>query len=344
MIDLRSDTVTRPSRAMLDAMMAAPTGDEQRGDDPTVNRLCAMMAERLNKEAAMFLPSGTMANSIAMLIHCSAGDEIIVAEDSHISYSEGGGASALVGAQLAQLPHSRGEIALDTIGDAIRPDRPQTVRSRLLLLEQTSNRAGGYILKPDYVQRSASLVRDRGLAVHMDGARLFNAEVGSAIAASTYASAADTVYVDLSKGLGCPFGAILAGPGDMLELGWRYKMRLGGGMRQAGIMAAAGIHALENNVSRLRQDHDNARALATGINAHTRLTIDVADVETNIVLADCRETGLTSRELCDTLARHGVRANPNGKDTIRLVTHLDFRSDDIDSVVESISRCADRSQ
>lgn len=329
-IDLSSDTVTRPSHAMLDAMMSAETGDEQRDGDPSVTRLCSMVAERLGKEAAMFLPSGTMANQVAMLLHCRPGDEIIAAADSHITYSEGGGAAALAGAQLLLVDHRQGEIDAARIRAALRPHRPQSVRSRLLLIEQTFNRGGGAVWSLDALEAATDVAREAGLAIHLDGARLFNAEVASGVEAATYAKLVDTVWIDLTKGLGCPFGAVFAGSKAAIEEAWRYKIRLGGGMRQAGIMAAAGVYALKHNVARLAEDHARAKRLADMITGTTDLTIASPRIDTNIVHVDLRPVGITAGAFTDHLAEAGVCCSQVDTHTLRLVTHLDCDDRDID--------------
>jgi threonine aldolase len=263
-IDLYSDTQTRPSDAMRRAMAEAPVGDEQRGEDPTVNRLCIMVAELLGKEAAMFLPSGTMCNEIAILVHCRPGDEIIADGTAHIIIAEGGGPAAFAGAMLRTLDGVRGIYQPAQVEAAIRDDGRYSPNSRMVVVEQTSNFGGGTIWPLATIEAVGEATRRHGLAYHMDGARLFNAVVSSGVTALDYAAPFDSLWVDLSKGLGCPVGAVLAGSKAFIDKAWRWKQRMGGAMRQAGIIAAAGVYALEHNVERLADDKPTRAASPIG--------------------------------------------------------------------------------
>ena len=249
-IDLISDTSTRPTPAMRRAMAEAPVGDEQRGEDPSVDRLCARVADLLGKQAAMFLPSGTMCNQIAILVHCRPGDEIIAAADSHIVGSEGAGAAALAGSYVRPVACARGIFSGDDVTAAVRAAKPKSPRSRLVEVEQTNNRGGGAIWPLEAIESVGRAAHAHGLDLHMDGARLMNAAVASGISARAYAAPVDSVWLDLSKGLGCPVGGVLAGSSAFVEAAWVWKHRLGGAMRQAGVLAAAGLHALDHRPSR----------------------------------------------------------------------------------------------
>jgi threonine aldolase len=330
-IDLYSDTQTKPSAGMRKAMAEAEVGDEQRGEDPSTNALQERIAAYLGKEAAVFLPSGTMCNQIAVLVHCRPGDEIIGADVTHVFTSEAGGASALAGAQTWPIKCERGIFTGADVAAAIRdPSGRHNPRSRLVVIEQSVNRGGGALWKTAEIEDVAGVAHAHGLAVHMDGARLLNAEVGSGVPAKVMAAPCDTVWVDLSKGLGCPVGGLLAGPKDFIDEAWRWKHRLGGALRQSGVLAAAGLYALDNNVQRLAEDHDNARRLGDYISAVPGLTLRKA-IETNIVYFDGGAAGLTSRQIYEELLRRNVRMGMSYGGMIRAVTHLDVSRADIDA-------------
>ncbi len=323
-IDLVSDTVTQPSVAMRNAIAQAEVGDEQRGEDPSTNTLCKMAAEILGKESAIFLPSGVMCNQIAILVHCRPGDEILTDELSHLVGSEGAGAAALAGAMIRPLRGQHGIYTADQVVEAIRAPKRNAPRSRLAVVEQTANRGGGTIWPLETIHAVADAVHDRGLALHMDGARIFNASVASGISAKSYAAPCDSVWLDLSKGLGCPVGAVLAGSADFIEQAWIWKHRLGGAMRQSGMLAAAGIYALENNIERLGEDHANAALLARLIAQIPGIGLDPAAVQTNLVFFDVQATGLTSAQIARRLLAEGIRVGQESAYRMRAVTHLDI--------------------
>lgn len=335
LIDLSSDTATRPSAEMRRFMAEAPVGDEQRREDPTVNQLQDMVAELTGKEAALFLPSGTMCNAIAIKVHTQPTDEIILDRYAHPYSSEGGGPAALAGVSFALLDGVRGVFTAQQVGEAIRDTGPHSPQSRLVSIENTTNRGSGKIWPLEGVQEIATLAHSRGLKTHMDGARLMNAIVASRISASIWAAEMDTVWIDLSKGLGAPVGAVLAGTREDMERARRYKHLYGGAMRQAGIIAAAGVYAFQHNVERLAEDHANARLLAQGLAEIPGIQVDVDDIETNIVFFDVSETGRQAEELNQAATERGVRMGGRGN-SIRAVTHLDISRADIEQTVETM--------
>jgi threonine aldolase len=322
-IDLYSDTQTRPTPGMRQAMAAAQVGDEQRGEDPTVNRLCATVAELLGKEAAVFLPSGTMCNNIAILVHCRAGDEILVDRRAHIVNSEAGAAAALAGAAVRTLDGDNGVFTADQLEQAIRENERHAPKSRLVAIEQTVNFGMGKIWPLAAVRAVAEVARRHGLAIHMDGARLLNAVVATGVPARDFAAPCDSVWLDLSKGLGCPIGGVLAGPAAFIKEAWNWKYRLGGAMRQAGVLAAAGLYALEHHVDRLAEDHANAQLFAARIAEAPGVALLAPRVDTNIVIFDVAGTGLSAAAFANALGARGVRIGAAGRTSLRAVTHLD---------------------
>ena len=330
-VDLYSDTVTRPTAAMRRFMCAAEVGDEQQMEDPTVNRLQETVAELLGKEAALFLPSGTMCNQVAFAVHCRAGDEIILHETAHPLLYEAGGPAALIGAVFRPLTGPRGRFTAAQVREAVRPPVHYMPRSRVVSIEQTANILGGVCWPLPEVEAVGEAAREAGLAVHMDGARLMNAVVATGTPAREFAAQVDSVWLDLTKGLGAPVGAVLAGSRAFIEQAWVYKQRLGGAMRQAGIIAAAGLYALEHHVERLAEDHERARELAAGLAELPGIAVDADRVETNIVIFDVWGTGLSGDAFVErTLASHGVRFSVIGPTTVRAVTHLDVPADGIE--------------
>ncbi|MCI2394726.1 GntG family PLP-dependent aldolase [Aliiroseovarius sediminis] len=341
-IDLISDTATRPSPGMLRAMADAPTGDEQRGEDPTTLQLCERVAALVGMDDAIFLPSGTMCNQIAFLVHCRPGDEIIAAANAHIVRSEGAGAAALAGAQINAVPTPTGIFTAADAAPMIRAQRDRAPVTRLISVEQTTNFGGGAVWPVDVLQDLAKLANGRNLALHMDGARLLNAAVASGQPANTHCKGFVSTWIDLSKGLGCPVGAVLAGSADFIERAWTWKHRLGGAMRQSGILAAAGLYALDHNVTRLAEDHENAKLLAHELVGTPGVSVAPDKVETNILFIETSGTGKTTRQINDVLAGDGIRLQPESPTRFRAVTHLDVTRDQIKTAAAAIRRaCAD---
>ena len=333
-VDLYSDTVTRPTPDMRRFMCEAPVGDEQKGEDPTVNRLQEMVAELLGKEAAVFLPSGTMCNEIAMRVHCRPGDEMLAHRTAHPIHYEGGGPAALAGVNVRPLDGGRGQFDAAAVGDAVRPDSRYAPVSRLLWVEQTSNLGGGSVWPLERIERVVAAGRRAGLAAHMDGARLMNAVVASGVPARAFAAPFDSAWIDFTKGLGAPVGAALAGSQEFIRMAWRSKQQMGGAMRQAGIIAAGGIWALTHHVERLAVDHANARRLADGLAELPGVKLDPAEVETNLVFFDL--TGpLDAAALVERLLARGIRMGAMGPRTVRAVTHLDVDAAGVDRALEA---------
>ena len=337
-VDLYSDTQTRPTPAMRRAIAEAEVGDEQLGEDPTVNRLQDMVAELLGKEAALFLPSGTMCNEIAYRVWGGHGQEIIVDKTGHAIHAEVGGPAALSGLMIRPIDGVRGIFTAAQVHDAVRSKTNRHApRSAILSIEQTSNLGGGSIWPLDTIQEVAAAARSHDLAVHMDGARLLNAVVASGVAARDYAAPCDSAWIDLSKGLGCPVGGVLAGDRAFIEESFRCKHQFGGAMRQAGIIAAAGVYALDHHVDRLAEDHANARRLADGLSEIDGIGIDPDAIETNMVFFDVSGTGMTAPEVSERLvAEHGVRIGASDRARMRAVTHLDVDADGIDTAIAAM--------
>ncbi|MDH7942319.1 low-specificity L-threonine aldolase [Pseudohongiella sp. SYSU M77423] len=326
-IDLRSDTVTQPTEAMRQAMFTADVGDDVWGEDPTVIRLQQVLAERAGLEAGLFLPSGTQSNLVALLTHCGRGDEYIVGQQAHTYRYEGGGAAALGGIQPQPLPMTEfGGLDLHDVEKAIKPDDCHFARTRLLCLENTVH---GKVLPLDYLAQASEVAQEYGLQRHLDGARIFNAVMALGCKLTDISQHFDTVSICLSKGLGAPVGSVLLGPVDFIEQARRWRKVTGGGMRQAGILAAAGLHALDHHVERLADDHRRARLLAERLQA---AGYSVATPQTNILFVDSSELPRTA--LAQWLDRHGIKADCLGRDNIRLVTHLDVSDADIDRAAE----------
>ncbi len=335
LIDLRSDTVTRPSPGMRAAMAAAEVGDDVYGEDPTINRLETAIAALLGKEAAVFVPTGTMANQIALGAHLAPGEEVILDAGAHCLNYEAGALAALWGAQPMALSTPRGIFTAADVERAIRPANDHLPRTALVEMENTHNRGGGTVWPLGQMREVSELAKRRGLKVHLDGARLFNAQTASGVAAREFAACADTVSTCFSKGLGAPAGSALCGDAATIKRARKLRKRLGGAMRQSGVLAAAALYALENNVERLAEDHANARRLAEGLANVRGLTVDVRAVESNILFA-----GTAPGEAPGVLTRMreaGVLANAEAA-RIRLVTHLDVNAADIDEAVARIAR------
>jgi len=335
-IDLVSDTATRPSTAMREAMARAEVGDEQRGEDPTVNALAEKVAELLGQKAAIFLPSGTMCNQIALAVHCQPGDEIIAAANSHIVSSEGAGASVFARSVIRGIGAANGIFSGAELAAAVRSPGLKAPRSKVVCIEQTNNRGGGAVWPLETLREVVSVARDQKLLLHMDGARLLNACVASNVSAETYARPFDSVWLDLSKGLGCPIGGVLAGSTEFIQQANRWKHRFGGAMRQAGIVAAAGVYALEHNVDRLAEDHDNARHFAERIRELPGVRLKFDRIETNLVFFDVSESGCKASEIAGALAERGIRIGVESPSLMRAVFHLDISSAMTDAAVAAL--------
>ena len=320
-INLFSDTQTRPSAAMKEAMMRAEVGDEQNGDDPTVNALCDRMAALTGKEAAVFLPSGTMCNQISIAVHCRPGDEILAHEASHIVTNEGGGPGALAGAVVLGLRGPRGMFDVPTMQAAFREKRRNAPPQTLLSVEQTANLGGGSVWKLDDLNAVLDAAHDWGMATHMDGARLMNAVVAAGVPAHEMAARCDSVWLDFTKGLGAPLGAVLCGSSAFIDQAWRWKQRLGGSLRQAGLSAAECLYALDHNIDRLAEDHANAAALARGLAQIEGLAVETP--ETNLVFFDTRGAGMTADALAAGVRQQGLSVSVMGRYRVRACTHLD---------------------
>ena len=338
-VDLRSDTITQPTANMRRAMAEAPVGDDVFREDPTVNRLEEMAAERLGKEAALFVASGTMGNLVSQLTHCGRGDEIILGDESHIFFNEQGGSAALGGIHHRTIPNQPdGSLKLSDIEAAIRPDNIHFPRTRLIALENTHNRCNGGFLDAGYMHDVGEIARRHGVKIHVDGARIFNAAVAQGVPASTLAAEADSISFCLSKGLAAPVGSVICGQTDFIAEARRVRKVVGGGMRQAGILAAAGIVALNEMVDRLADDHANARKLAEGIAAMEGLAIAPEYIKSNIVFFKITCADLTPQELTKRLKAEGVLVGPKEPDQIRAVTHYQVSSDDIDYALNMFTK------
>jgi len=339
-VNLRSDTQTLPTPEMREAMLRSKLGDDTYREDPTVFELEERAAERLGAEAAMLLLSGTMANLVALMTHCRPSDAVFLDDRAHVLLNEAGGLSGVAGAVPTVVASNRGHLKPSALDQAIREPRVQQPRPRLVWLENTHNRAGGTVLEADGVQAIVRIAQQHGLRTHMDGARLFNASTALGVAPSNLLSGVDSVYVDLTKGLCCPLGALLAGSAAFIEEARRNRQVLGGGMRQAGVIAACGIVALSGLVERLGEDHVRARRLAGGLATINGIRVTPAIVETNIVFADVASVGGPAR-FTDRLADEGVLVSSAPPDLIRFVTHRDVDDAEIEHAIEACRRAAD---
>jgi threonine aldolase len=337
-VDLYSDTQTRPTSEMRRAIAAAEVGDEQKGEDPTVNALQARVAELLGQEAALFLPSGTMCNGIAFRLHLRAGgDEVYLHQASHPVIAEAGGPAALSGAMVCPIAGAGGMFTPDELRAALRPAGDRYFpRSRLVSVEQTANLSGGRVWPLEQLRGVLEVAREAGLRAHLDGARLLNAVVASGVPASEWVAGFDTAWVDFSKGLGAPVGACLAGSAELIAEAWRFKQQWGGALRQAGIVAAAGLYALDHHVERLAEDHVRARRLAEGLAELPGVGLDPALVETNIVVFEVAD----APAWVGALAGLGVRMGARGAHHVRAVTHLDVGDAGIDTALAAAGAVA----
>lgn len=333
-IDLRSDTFTLPTPAMREAMVTAPLGDDVFGEDPTVNRLEALAAATLGKEAALFVTSGTQGNLVSLLAHCGRGDELIVGDSAHTYIFEQGGSAAVGGIHpRAVATQADGTLRLEDVRAAIRDNNAHFPVSRLVWLENTNNRCSGAYLTPEYTASVAELAHERGLKLHIDGARIFNAAVAQQVNVAELAGEADSVSFCLSKGLAAPVGSVVCGSAAFIHQARRARKVLGGGMRQAGVLAAAGIVALTDMVDRLADDHANARLLAEGIAGLPGLELDMSRVQTNIVIFDCKHPTLRSTRLVAALREREVGVLTIEGTRVRAVTHYGIESADIEEAV-----------
>ena len=337
-IDLYSDTITKPTQGMRKFMAEAEVGDEQQKEDPSVNRLVKMVCDLLGKEDAVYLPSGTMCNQIAFRVHCRPGDEIIMDDTAHTRHYETGGPAALTGAMTYPLAGKRGVFTAEQLEAAVRPVSNHLPRSRVVLVEQTSNLGGGTIWPLDGIQSVCAMAHKHGMLCHMDGARLLNAVAATGIKAKTYAQPFDSVWIDFSKGLGAPVGAALAGSKGFIQEAWRWKHQFGGAMRQAGIIAAGAVYALNHHVERLAEDNENARILARGL-AEIQ-GIDVEPVETNLIFFDVSGMGVTAEAFDALLRKKGLRISVLGRTRGRAVTHLDVSRNQVKEAIEIIRQVA----
>ncbi|MCM3670358.1 low-specificity L-threonine aldolase [Mesobacillus maritimus] len=341
MIDLRSDTVTKPTEEMRKAMYLAEVGDDVYGEDPTVEKLEETAANVLGKEAALFVTSGTQGNQIAVLTHCRPSQEIILEAESHIFYYESGAVAALAGVQTRTIPSIRGAMDPRKVHEAIRGIDIHYPETGLICIENTHNRAGGAVVPVENMKEIYQVAKKHQVPVHMDGARLFNAAVAADVDVKEFAQYSDTVQFCLSKGLGAPIGSIIAGGKDFIQRAKVWRKRLGGGLRQVGVIAAPGLIALTNMKDRLAEDHENARLLADGIRNIDGLAV-VNEVETNIVVVDVKELGVTADEFVVALKAEGVLSGSAGLSTVRLVTNLNVSANDIKLAIDAISRAINK--
>jgi threonine aldolase len=337
-VDLRSDTVTKPTPAMRKAMAEAEVGDDVYGEDPTVNALQEKVAKILGKEAALFVPSGTMANQLAIKSHTQPGDEVILEASSHSYNFEGGAGGALSGVQFYLLKGVRGILEPSQIEEVIRSGDHHLPVSKLICLENTHNHGGGSIYPVEKMRDIYQVAKSRSLVLHLDGARLWNASVASAIEPSEYARWADSISVCLSKGLGAPVGSLVSGSKEFIDRAHRFRKMFGGGMRQAGIIAAAGIYALDHHMGRLKEDHQNAKRLSFGLREISGISINPDAVETNILFFDAGQTGKSAPQIGQAMKRERVLIHVVGKTRIRLVTHLDVNEEDIETALHAFRK------
>jgi len=337
-IDLRSDTITRPVPEMRQVMANAEVGDDVFGDDPTITKLEAATAEILGKEAAVYVPSGTMANQLAVRCHTQPGDEILLDANAHIIWYEAGAPAALSGASCRVIQGTRGIFTVDQFLEALRPANIHMASTRLVALENTHNRGGGSVWPLDQLTDVCLAAREKNIVSHLDGARLWNASIATGIPESDYAKHADSVSVCFSKGLGAPVGSVLAGSSIFIDRARHFRKQFGGGMRQAGIIAAGALYALRHHRDRLKEDHDNARKLGLSLAEVPGINIDSDSVVTNLVYFDVEH--MTATEMVLKLAQSGVLVIATGPSTIRAVTSLEVDSKDIDKVISKIGKIA----
>ncbi len=333
-IDLRSDTVTKPTKAMREAMANAEVGDDVFGEDPTVIALQEKVAAMLGKEKALYVSSGCLSNQLAVKSHTEAGDEIIVEEDAHIFNYETAAPAILSNVQVKTIKGIRGAIGVEQLPSAIRPNVYYMPRTKMIGLENTHNRAGGTIYPIEEIKKISEFARAQNIILHLDGARVWNACVATGISPKEYAQHFDSVSVCFSKGLGAPVGSAICGTANFIEKAHKWRKVFGGGMRQAGIIAAGALYAVNNNIERLKEDHAKAKFLAESLSSLTRCTIDVESVQTNIVLIEVEKTGKTPSEIISLLKSKGVLVSQGTFTSIRIVTHLDVSMEDVRNAAE----------
>lgn len=339
MIDLRSDTVTRPTPAMREAIAKAEVGDDVFDEDPTIHRLQGRVASLLGKEEALLVPSGTMANTVSVLTHTLRGDEVIAEEGCHVFNYESASSATFGSVQIRTIPTREGRFTAADVETRIRPENLHHPPTRLVCMENTHNRAGGTIFPIDDMREIGALCRGRGVRTHLDGARLWNASVASGVPLEEYAACVDSVSVCLSKGLGAPVGSLVAGTSEFIARARKNRKMLGGGMRQAGVIAAAGLYAVENHVERLAEDHENAGKIAGTLASIPGFRLDPAKVVTNIVIADVSGHPLGEAGLVDRLAKEGVLFLAIGPGRLRLVTHLDVSKAQTEEACRLFAKC-----
>lgn len=340
MIDLRSDTITQPTLAMREVMAAAEVGDDVFGDDPTVNALEAFVAELLGKEEAVYMPSGTMTNQVALRVHTEPGDEVVLESEAHIYYYEGGGPAALSGLMCRLIQGQKGIFTVADLKQVLRPDNPHFPRTKLVCLENTHNRGGGRIFPLPEIEAIAQVCQENHLKLHLDGARLWNACVATGLSEAEYAKPFDTVSVCFSKGLGAPVGSALAGSRAAIQRARRFRKMFGGGMRQAGMIAAGALYAVKHHRARLKEDHDNAKILAEGLRQIAGITVSPADVQTNIVIFHTR--AIAAQTLVERLREKGVALLAIDPTSLRAVTNLMVTREQVQQVpklVEAALNC-----
>lgn len=336
-IEMRSDTMTQPTPAMRQAIANAEVGDDMSGEDPTVNRLEAMIAEMLGKEAAVFACSGTQSNQMGVRVHCQSGDELLIETRGHIAGWEAGAPAALSGVTCRTIPGHRGQLAVSELEGQVHPDNQHLCPTRLVCVENTANAGGGTVYPQETLQQIGDWAHDQGLKMHMDGARLFNAVVASGHSAQEVCAPVDTISVCFSKGLGCPMGSALIGSEAEIQKARRARKLFGGSLRQAGIVAAAAVYALENNIERMQEDHDNAHAFAEALSQIEGITLDMP--ETNLVFFDVEKEFGTAPQLSARLRQRGVNINPTGPGRLRGCTHLSVTREEVLRAAEIIGEC-----
>lgn len=341
LINMYSDTVTKPTAAMRQAIANADVGDDMSGEDPTVNRLEALMCKILGKEASVFACSGTQSNQMAVRTHCEPGDELLIAESGHIACSEAGGPAALSGVTCRTLPSYRGTLDRPGLEGKVRVEDQHLCRTKLVCVENPTNGGGGFPYPIEQLQRVGEWARSEGVKVHMDGARLFNAVVATSVSAEEICQHVDTVSICFSKGLGCPMGSILAGSTEDIYAARRARKLFGGALRQSGVVAAAAIYAMEHNVERLQEDHDNAHTFANGISDIEGIKVNANEIETNLVFFDIDPDLGTAAQLKAQLYENGLKVSGSGRQRLRAVAHLDVSHEDVVKATAIVRNCVE---